>query len=68
MARGQGLQRRLIRVRELAARKAGMLAIVTDTHRENHASSNSLMAMGYRLYTPHTKWAFNDGLYWRKKL
>jgi GNAT superfamily N-acetyltransferase len=67
-ARGNGLQRRMIRVREQAARKLGMTAIVTDTHRENHASSNSLMAMGYRLYTPQTRWAFNDGLYWRKTL
>jgi GNAT superfamily N-acetyltransferase len=67
-ARGQGLQKRLIRVRLRAAAKAGAEWVVTDTTRQNHPSSNSLMAEGFRLYEPAYKWAFSDGLYWRKRV
>lgn len=66
--RGQGLQRKLIRVRERAARAQGMRVIVTDTSHENLASSNSLIREGYKLYAPIKKWAFSDGNYWLKRL
>lgn len=68
VARGKGLQKRLIRIRERRARKLGMSWVITDTHRTNFASSNSLAACGYRLYDPAYRWAFADGNYWRKKL
>ena len=65
--RGKGLQRRLIRVRELAARRAGVTWIVTDT-RQNPASSNNLIKAGYLLYEPAKPWSFPDALYWKKNL
>lgn len=40
--------------------------VVTDTHRTNHASGNSLFKAGFRLYEPLDRWAFPDGLYWEK--
>lgn len=67
-ARGYGLQRKLIRVREAYAKRSGYKVIVTDTANLNVASSNSLIACGYKLYTPHTRWGFASGNYWRKTL
>lgn len=67
-ARGHGLQRRLIRVREAAARRLGWTALVSDTSRINLASSNSLIREGYKLYAPAKKWGFKDGNYWLKWL
>lgn len=66
--RGKGLQRKLIRVREAYARKLGLTHMVCDTSRANLASSNSLIACGYKLYTPLQPWAFADGNYWIRKL
>lgn len=65
--RGNGLQLRLIRVREALAREFGMQRMVTDTT-DNIASANSLMACGYRLYTPEGPWSFSNSLYWQKAL
>lgn len=48
---GHGLQKRLISARVLAAKKMGLDVIYTDTN-ENPASSNSLIARGFRLYEP----------------
>ena len=65
--RGNGLQRRLLRVRETAARKRGWETLVTDTT-GSVASSNNLIAAGYRIYEPEWPWAFTNTIYWRKKL
>lgn len=65
--RGQGLQKRLITVRERKARKLGLDTMVTDTT-DNPASSNSLIGAGYRLFEPAYRWAFKNSLYWRKQL
>lgn len=65
--RGQGLQRRLIRVREQKARRLGWNWLITDTF-NNPASANSLIGSGYRLFEPSKPWSFNGALYWRKKL
>jgi GNAT superfamily N-acetyltransferase len=65
--RGQGLQRRMVRVREGLARRAGFRTVVTDTT-DNPASSNSLIACGYRIYRPPEPWAFNHSIYWYKDL
>lgn len=67
-ARGKGLQKRLIRVREARAKALGMQCVVTDTANFNVASSNSLIACGYRLYRPAYLWGFHDGNYWKKEL
>jgi GNAT superfamily N-acetyltransferase len=66
-ARGQGLQRRMIHVRERHARREGMVLMLTDTT-DNPASANTLMSAGYRLYKPEYRWALPNALYWRKEL
>lgn len=63
--RGNGLQARLIRAREIKARRIGLAGLLTDTT-DNPASSNSLIRCGFRLYEPETPWAFKHSLYWRK--
>lgn len=65
--RGQGLQKRLIRVRERKAVKFGWRYCITDTT-ENVPSANSLIACGYRLYLPSNPWHLDQTLYWRKKI
>lgn len=65
--RGRGLQRRMITLREMRARRNGWHRIVTDTT-DNVASANNLMACGYRLFRPEHPWAFRDSLYWTKNL
>jgi GNAT superfamily N-acetyltransferase len=67
MARGAGLQRRFIRVREARARRLGMRAIVTDTS-DNPSSANNLIKCGYRIYRPENPWGFNHTIYWTKDL
>lgn len=66
--RGQGLQKRLIRVREAAARALGMEEVVTYCMSWNYASVNSLVACGYRFYGPATKYGGADAVYLRKVL
>lgn len=65
--RGKGLQKRLIRARERKAREMGWNWLITDT-RHNPASSNSLIACGYRLFIPSRPWGHSDAIYWRKEL
>lgn len=65
--RGNGLQKRLLRVRERKARALGWKAIVTDTT-DNPASANSLIAAGYKIFTPDFPWGFSSTIYWRKYL
>lgn len=67
-ARGQGLQKRLIRVRTAAAKAAGATAVITDTRSGNCASSNSLIGEGFRTYMPARRWALPDSIYWKKDL
>jgi GNAT superfamily N-acetyltransferase len=67
-ARGSGLQKRLIRVRVAAARRRGSVAVITDTTRANIASSNSLIACGFRTYWPETRWALSSSVYWLRSL
>jgi GNAT superfamily N-acetyltransferase len=65
--RGQGLQRRFVRVRETKARKYGMRSIITDTT-DNPSSANNLIACGYRIYRPVEPWGFSHTIYWTKDL
>ena len=65
--RGRGLQKRLIRVRERRARDLGWRWLITDTW-NNPPSQNSLIACGYRTFTPSKPWAGDGVTYWRKKL
>jgi GNAT superfamily N-acetyltransferase len=65
--RGQGIQKKLIRVRVRQARALGWNWLITDTH-ENPASSNSLIARGFKMFDPTKPWGADNALYWRLKL
>lgn len=67
--RGHGLQRRMLRARESAARAMGVRELVTYCVPWNCASINSLASCGYKAYRPeHTSWGGSWSVYWRKKL
>lgn len=65
--RGQGIQKRLIRVRERKARELGWNWLITDTFK-NPASANSLIACQYRIFQPSHPWSFDGAIYWRKRV
>ena len=66
--RGQGLQKRLIKARIAMARRNGFSEIVTYVLDWNLASANSLIACGFRLYTPADYYAGKKAYYFRKRL
>ena len=66
--RGHGLQSRLIRARETAARRLGLRWLVTYCVPWNEPSVNSLIKCGYRLYRPASRWGGGGAVYLRKKL
>jgi GNAT superfamily N-acetyltransferase len=65
--RGNSLQRRLMRVLELHARRSGFAAMVSDTT-DNVPSANNFIAADWKLFEPEFPWAFSNTLYWRKDL
>ena len=65
--RGQGLQKRMILIRERWARRNGYVWSITDTA-DNPASANSLIKKGYRMFNPSKPWGLDYSVYWRKKL
>lgn len=65
--RGQGIQKKLIRVRERQAKKFGMSWLISDTY-NNPASSNSLIHCGFYLYRPTYQYGAIGTLYFRKKI
>lgn len=65
--RGRNIQKRMLRVRERKARGLGWNWLVSDTF-NNPASSNSLIACGFRLFIPAYRWGLPGALYWRKKI
>jgi len=67
-ARGRGLQRRLIRVREAWARGRCCSHMVTYTAPHNNTSANNLIRCGYQLYTPAEAWGVDGALYWWRDL
>ena len=64
---GHGLQKRLIKARLAQAKRLGWNWCITDTT-DNPASSNSLIACGFKLYTPSSPWSFKHALYWKYKV
>lgn len=66
--RGQGLQQKLLRVREQQAKRLGWTRCVTDTAYHNIPSSNNLIRAGYSMFEPPIRWAFVQGLYWTKDI
>lgn len=65
--RGRGLQRRLIRRRLEYARERGWKWVITDTLNDNAASMTSLIACGFRPYSPAVRWASEAAVYWRRR-
>ena len=66
-ARGKGLQKRLIRVRERHAKRIKMNWLISDTY-QNPESANSLIACGFKMFTPSKPWGAEETCYWRKRL
>lgn len=64
--RGHGIQRRLIRVRERYAKRAGFKKLVSYTSNDNCPSANSLIRCGYKTYTPQEAWGLDGCTYWFK--
>ena len=64
---GYGLQRRMMRVIEQHARRAGLCCIVSDTT-SNIVSANNFIRSGYVLFQPERPWAWGNSLYWRKMI
>jgi GNAT superfamily N-acetyltransferase len=67
-ARGNGLQKRLIRVREAMARKHKCHQMLTYTKLHNVESSRNLQKVGYEMYNPENPYADPDCIYWMKDL
>ena len=67
-ARGNGLQCRMIRVRERKARKEGVKKLISYTKMHNIQSSHNLQKCGFELYAPEEPYADKDCLYWLKIL
>lgn len=65
--RGQGLQKKFIRVRIRQAKALKMNWIVTSTY-DNPASANSLIACGFKMFDPSVPWMTRHTSYWRLKL
>ena len=63
---GQGLQKKLIKVRERIAKKLGMERIITYTSYDNIPSANNLIDCGYKLYIPKWEWGVKHAYYFRK--
>lgn len=66
--RGLGLQRRMIRLRDAAARRSGCTANLTYTADWNIVSANNLVRCGYRLWLPRHPWGVDHALYFWKTL
>lgn len=65
--RGNGLHKRLIKVRERFARSHNFKYIITYTIKNNPESFCHLIKTGYEIYEPEHEWA-DDVFYFRKLL
>ena len=67
--RGQGLHKRLIRVREQYAKRNGFSHVITYTSHTNPQSFSHLIKLKYEIYEPDYAWVGYNGIfYFRKKL
>jgi len=66
--RGQGIQRRFIRVRENLARRREIPRIATYTSHDNIQSANNLIKCGYRIYQPPFLWGCAGAIYFEKRI
>lgn len=62
-ARGNGLQRKMLTIRESFAKKAGCKSVMTYVSIENTYSANNLFDRGYRAYNPEWRWGGDHYLY-----
>lgn len=67
-ARGNGLQRQALYVREEFARRSHYTRAITSTDRNNLPSANNLIRCGYLLSPPILKPHHPDDLWWKKEL
>lgn len=67
-ARGQGLQRRLIRARLNWAKAQGARGCYTYTVVDNVWSANNLIAEGFVSFRPAVEWGGANVNYWKVKL
>lgn len=65
-ARGRGLQRKMLRLREHYARARGAKCLVSYTIPTNGPSIRNLLACGYEIYEPRWNWAGEWAVYFRK--
>ena len=65
--RGQGLQKKFIRLRIRQAKALKMNWVITSTY-DNPASANSLIACGFKMFDPTKPWMAAHTSYWRLKL
>jgi GNAT superfamily N-acetyltransferase len=64
--RGHGLQKKLIKIRLRYLKKLRIPCAITYTVLDNPASSNSLISMGFKLYTPSEPYCGSNVLYFKK--
>ena len=65
---GQGLQRKMLRIRENYAYKHGCDTVLTYTVQNNYPSIVNLIKAGYRFYEPSHAWEGRDVFYFIKYL
>lgn len=66
IARGQGLQKRLVKAREKHARLKGWHVMFSDVEPGNAHSLNNLFACGYRAFVPSDPWQGKPWVYLKK--
>lgn len=57
IARGQGIHKRLIKIRIQHCKKNNIKQAITYTLDGNYSSANNLTACGFKLYEPQNRWA-----------
>jgi GNAT superfamily N-acetyltransferase len=62
-ARGQGLHKRMIRMRIACMKRLGGSTVVTYCARYNHHSINNLVACGFKTYCPAGDWGGDSAVY-----
>jgi GNAT superfamily N-acetyltransferase len=67
VARGSGLQRRMIQTRLQWCRSVGAKTVITYTVYDNHASIINLLRCGFKFYFPVGQWA-GDVHYFMREL
>jgi GNAT superfamily N-acetyltransferase len=65
-ARGNGLQKKMIRKRLDYCRENNIKKAITNTALYNVKSMNSLIRCGFRTYWPQNRWVGDDVMYWMK--